>query len=267
MAKKKNDRALRFYIEVLGLERLHYGLWEPDDELTFSNLEAAQQRYEDLLTQNIPKGTKTVLDVGCGTGVMAARLQALGYEVEGLTPDVHQKNLIEKKMALPLNFCRFEHFTPTKTYDCIVMSESAQYIPLKVLFLVAGQAISPKGHLMVCDYFVLNHASGIMAKSGHNYDTFLSTAEAANFELIQSRDITDQTAKTLEMGDDCCRRGLLAMDIATEKIRNRHPRISRLVIRLLANKFKRLTNLRRLLDAEMFKASKRYQFLLFQSRS
>lgn len=265
MAEKKNDRALRFYNEVLGLERLHYGLWQPDDALTFDNLKAAQQRYEDLLTQNIPKGTKTVLDVGCGTGVMAAKLHALGYEVEGLTPDVHQKKIIEKQAALPLNYCRFEHFIPTKTYDCIIMSESAQYIPLDRLFSVARQAISKNGHLMVCDYFVLNHARGIMAKSGHNYDAFLSTAKAANFELIQSRDITDQTIKTLEMGDNFCRRGLLALDIATEKIRDRYPRISRLAIRLLAKKFKKLTKQRVLLDAELFKASKRYQFLLFRS--
>ena len=41
--KAKNDRALRFYRDVLGLERLHYGMWLPDDPLTMEALQAAQK--------------------------------------------------------------------------------------------------------------------------------------------------------------------------------------------------------------------------------
>lgn len=265
MAKSTNDRALRFYNQVLGLERLHYGLWQPEDELTFDNLKAAQQRYEDLLTGSIPAGTKTVLDVGCGTGVMSAKLKSLDYEVEGLTPDIHQKKLIEKKVDIPLHFCRFEDFKPAKTFDCIIMSESAQYIPLPKLFNVAKQTLSPNGYLMVCDYFVLNHARGIMAKSGHNYDAFLSAAMANNFNVIQSQDISRQTAITLDMADDYCNRVLLAVDIATEKIRSRYPRITRMIIGLLGKKVREMNDQRQLLDSELFKANKRYQFMLLQS--
>lgn len=265
MTKSTNDRALRFYNQVLGLERLHYGLWEPQDELTFDNLRVAQQRYEDLLTGNIPAGTKTVLDVGCGTGVMSAKLKSLKYEVEGLTPDIHQKQWIEKKVHIPLHFCRFEDFKPVKAYDCIIMSESAQYIPMPELFDIATQALKPNGYLMICDYFVLNHARGILAKSGHNFDAFLSAAKAGKFKTLISQDITQETARTLEMADDYCNRALLAADIATEKIRKRFPGLTRMAIRLLGKKVLKMTDQRQLLDAELFKANKRYQFMLLQS--
>ena len=35
---RSGDRALRFYQEVLGLDRLHYGMWVEDAILTFENL-------------------------------------------------------------------------------------------------------------------------------------------------------------------------------------------------------------------------------------
>lgn len=264
MAKKTNDRALRFYHEVLGLDRLHYGLWRLRDDLTFDNLKAAQQRYEDLLTGSIPSDAKAILDVGCGTGVMSAKLKMLGYDVEGLTPDIHQKEVIEKKAEINLHFCKFEDFRPGKAYDCIIMSESSQYIPLQKLFKVAGQTLKPNGYLMVCDYFVQNHAQGIMAKSGHNYDAFLDTARESGFNVLESKNITNETAKTLEMADNYCERALLAVDIATEKIRNRYPGLTGMVLRLLNKKISKLSNERCLLDAELFKANKRYQFLLFQ---
>ena len=67
--KAKNDRALRFYRDVLGLERLHYGMWSPDDPLTMEALQAAQKRYEDFLIENVPEGVERILDVGCGSGL------------------------------------------------------------------------------------------------------------------------------------------------------------------------------------------------------
>lgn len=264
MAEKTNDRALRFYNEVLGLERLHYGLWRLQDELTLDNLKAAQQRYEDLLTGSIPADAKVVLDVGCGTGVMAAKLKSLGYDVAGMTPDIHQKERIEATAGIDLHFCKFQDFAPSKAYDCIIMSESAQYIPLQKLFDVAAKALKSDGYLMVCDYFVLNHARGIMAKSGHNLDAFMEAAAEHGFNLLESRDITRETAKTLEMADNFCDRALLAVDIATEKIRKRHPGLTRLILRLLRGKIGKLNEERRLIDAELFKANKRYQFFLFQ---
>ena len=77
--KAKNDRALRFYRDVLGLERLHYGMWLPDDPLTMEALQAAQKRYEDFLIEKVPEGVR--VDSGCGMRYWRALLES---QEEGL---------------------------------------------------------------------------------------------------------------------------------------------------------------------------------------
>ena len=68
MSSKKDSRALRFYSDVLGLDHLHYGLWEADEELTVANLKLAQNRYQQAIIDLLPPPPPRVLDVGCGTG-------------------------------------------------------------------------------------------------------------------------------------------------------------------------------------------------------
>jgi len=81
MAKKKKKRPiasrdigldmgiifLRFFFDS---EHLHYGLWPEDLPVTARNLAQAQQNYEDHIVSHIPPGVRTILDVGCGTGLL-----------------------------------------------------------------------------------------------------------------------------------------------------------------------------------------------------
>ena len=76
---RENDRTLRFYNEVLGLDHLHYGIWEVDDDLTLANMKEAQQRYEDLLISKLPGDARKILDVGCGTSAMTQRMLSRPY--------------------------------------------------------------------------------------------------------------------------------------------------------------------------------------------
>src|ERR671919_636193 len=87
-------------------------------------------------TSNI-YGILFILDVGCGTGIMAENLKKSGYNVEGLSPDIYQKELFTDRTQSTLHLCCFEDFIPSVQYDCIIMSESSQYIPLPHLFDVA----------------------------------------------------------------------------------------------------------------------------------
>lgn len=261
----ENDRALRFYHEVLGLDYLHYGLWNAEDEVCIDNLKQAQQRYVDYLLVNYPVNAKTVLDVGCGTAEMASHFKAMGLDVEGLSPDINQQRIFHEKLSAPFHHCRFEHFRSDKRYDCILMSESAQYIPYQLLLQNAAQHLKPRGYLMICDYFILDGTNGVFAKSGHNLNKFLSAASDQHFKLIKQEDLTERVTKTLDFGKLCAEKLLTSFDIATEKFRTRHPHVTRFLSRLFRKKLSHLEEQKLLLDAEQFKKNKRYVFLLFQN--
>lgn len=263
--KASNDTALRFYRDVLGLERLHYGIWNEGDELSFDALKAAQARYESFLLDSLPEDCETVLDVGCGTGEMCVSLQRRGYQVEGLSPDRNQKKAFAEKLNVPFHHSKFEDFDPAASaYDCIIMSESCQYIPIERVFSHASKALKGGGHLMVCDYFVTDHDAGILSKSGHCRAAFLQQAEQAGFRIAKHRDITVEAAKTLEMGRLIADRILLAADIFTERFRARHRWCYGFATWLFRKKIAKVRDQLPLLDAEKFCAAKRYEFFLFE---
>lgn len=265
MHKPKNDRALRFYNEVLGLDHLHYGIWNPDDELSLNSLKKAQQRYEDVVVATIPNEAKKILDVGCGTGELSKRLVAEGYDIEGLSPDINQKDLYPVKTGgRPFNYCRFEEYTAQQKFDCIIMSESGQYIPLHQLFANAAKTLKKGGHLISIDYFVLNHATGTMAKSGHNLELFYKEAEINGFTIIKDEDITDSVLKTLELAKQITDRTLTAISILTERTRFKYPRVTRFINWLIRKKKQKFDERLELLDAEKFKNAKRYKLFLFE---
>lgn len=265
MKKTKNDRALRFYSEVLGLERLHYGLWHEDDPFTLEGLKSAQLRYEDMLISRIPDGVVHVLDVGCGTGVMSSRIKAAGYDIEGLSPDVNQERPYVEKVGAPFHLCRFEDFTGKARFDCIIMSESSQYIKLSLLFHRAFEALKPGGSLMICDYLVNDGAAGVLSKSGHRETAFRDAAKAGGFRLVAEEDITDAAVKTLDLAMDAVRRIKLGFEIATEKSRKRHPRLFALGQWLSRKKVAKAEQQLVLLDSTAFKMHKKYGYFLFQA--
>ncbi len=261
---RENDRSLRFYNEVLGLDRLHYGMWKEEDELTLSNLKKAQLRYENFLIDRLPSFARKILDVGCGTSAMTQKLLSMNLEVHGLSPDETQKNNFTANLDVPFYHCRFEDFEPEETFDCLIMSESAQYIPYVQLFETAKKCLSPKGFLMICDYFVLDNATGILAESGHNLAKFRAESQRRGFKLIDERDITDKISKTLDFGNLLADRFLAGLDILTEKTRKKHPFLSKLVFLIFRKRWEKLNRERELLDSKKFKVQKRYLFLLYQ---
>ncbi len=262
--KPGSSRALRFYSEVLGLERLNYGLWEPGDKLTFEKLKTAQQRYEDHLVELVPEGSQRVLDVGCGTGAMSVRLVRDGFEVEGLSPDPAQQASFAEKTDAPFHLVRFQEFEPGEPFDCLIMSESAQYIPIDRVFPTAGRCLTEGGHLIVCDYFTLPGASGAQAKSGHDLEAFRAAALSGGFELVDERDITEETVPTLDMAADFVRRAEIALELATEKVRERKPLRYKLGMSLLRKPLHKLDKQRPLIDSSEFRRNKRYMTFLFR---
>jgi len=265
---KENDRSLRFYNEVLGLDHLHYGLWNEGEEVSLENFKLAQTRYEDAIVDQLPEIASSdsvrVLDVGCGTGSLSQRLISAGYEVEGLSPDRTQQENFTAKLGVPFHHCRFEKFKPEGSYDCLVFSESCQYIKPPALAAVAAKCLRPGGSIVICDYFTLEGVSGLLAKSGHDLESFKATMLAAGYQMELETDITERTIPTLELAEDVVRRALIAVDILTEKVRTKRPWLAKLVMRLSRKKRESLQAQRVLIDAEAFRKYKQYLLLRYR---
>lgn len=264
---KSNDRVLRFYHEVGGLDSLHYGIWLPDDELSIEKLKQAQERYDHYLIDKIPDGVKSILEVGCGTGVLIKKLIGLGYNVEGLSPDINQKKIITETINATFHHLAFEDFSKTDQYDCIIMSESAQYISIDKILENSKQALKKDGYLMICDYFVLKNSSRKLSKSGHAYEDFMNQIKNSDFTVITENDLTESITKTLDFGKETVKRIFKALEIGTERIRDRHPQICNFLFWLFKTKTNKLMQKIQSLDSIEFKRNKTYRFILLQINS
>lgn len=73
----------------------------------------ARPRYPRELVDRIVGGRsgRTVLDVGCGTGIAARQFQAAGCEVIGVEPDERMAAFAAKR-GLPVEIARFEDWDP-----------------------------------------------------------------------------------------------------------------------------------------------------------
>lgn len=256
--------ALRLYNEVLGLDHLHYGLWD-GEPLTLEGMSSAQERYAERLAGHIPAGVETILDVGCGTGSFSALLKGRGYEVEGLSPDPHQRRLYAELVGRPFHLTCFQHFEPAKTYDLVMMSEVAQYVWLPKFFPAVRRAVAAGGHLLLADYFRVPVDGELPPGSGHPLAAFLAEAERHGLELVEREDVTRETAPTLALASQLVDRHVEpGVRLLGDTVEERHPWIYAVGRALLRRRFKKLLEGRVFLDAEEFCKTRRYLILLFR---
>ncbi|MCP4204114.1 MAG: methyltransferase domain-containing protein [bacterium] len=259
-----DDVGLRFYLEVLGLEHLHYGLWDEADSLSLEGMRAAQKRYLDRLLGLIPDGAKRVLDVGSGAGGNARALKKLGYEVEGLSPDASHGERFRAATGFRFHKCRFEDFKSETPFDLVLMSESAQYVPLERLFPAVERVLEPTGSLLVSDYFPLVKDGSYIVKSGHLLADFFSAAEAAGFALEHEEDVTEQVAPTLDLACQLADRYLFpTLRLAFLRGGQKKPRLTRAVARFLRKRLRRVGARMENIDSRLFREKKRYLICRF----
>lgn len=262
----KVSSALRLYHELLGLEHLHYGLWN-GEPLDLEGLKIAQERFSGELCSRIPSGVQSVLDIGCGIGATARILDARGYEVEGLSPDPYHRSLFLRRVGRPFHLARFQEFEPGRRYDLLLMSESSQYIWLDRLFPAVLDAAAPGGHLLIADYFTVNGSRGPLGKSGHPLQRFLRLAEESGLELELKEDITDRVAPTLELAEHWFERFVEpVLSVASDTVTHRHPVLAWMARKLFRRRLAKLADMRQLIDSREFRHQKRYLILRFRVR-
>lgn len=165
----------------------------------------AQQRYSDFLLSHIPSPVKRVLDVGCGAGGVATELLTRGYQVEGVSPSPLLSEAAQQQAGADfiIHQGRFEDvsFADDDKFDLVMFSESFQYINLDRVLVDAQRLLRPGGHILICDFFKTNASGRSVIGGGHPIDKFMAALERSGLEVLEDKDITQETAPNLDIVD------------------------------------------------------------------
>jgi len=235
--------------QLLGVEDLHYGLWDPDLELSLGNLALAQQRYTDMLLEQLEsllsdRPAPRILDVGCGTGHLFQLLIERGYHVDAVNPSAHLNKLVRERLAalphngsilyetgfesLPCRQCQHQ-------YDLLLFSESFQYIPLPDIFALAPKLLRNGGRLVICDFFKTDaHCDGGAGdrsfSGGHLLAEFYRYVGQSPFRISHDEDLTARVSPNIALLDEWLTRRLVpALSSVDEYLLGAWPRLTRIL--------------------------------------
>ncbi len=229
---------------LFDMEDLHYGYWEPDLPVELRNMPRAQARYSEVLFADIPEGVRTILDVGCGVGTTALKLQERGYEVECIGPPGPLTELAREKLAgrIPLHECFFQDYETDKRYDLLLFSESLLFIrPLEEALAKAASLLVPGGHMLVSDLFRRTPEGQKPGPStemrsyhtdpiggGHYLWDFEHEMSKSPFTLVRDTDMTERIAPTFDMLTEGAAALKPAYDLLLGRFAIRHPWITKI---------------------------------------
>ncbi len=258
--------------QVLGLENLHFGYWNPGDALTYNNCVAAQERYTDLVLGRIPQGARSVLDVGCGVGATSRELHERGYDVHSVTPDPYQVRVFRQHApsAVRLHACPFQDVPDDVRTDVLLFGESSQYIPLDDWVRGCVRHLDADGSrsVIVADWFLRPGQS--YYGTPHDGEVFLERLDREGFVLQDELDITREASPTLAYISKLHTEHLLpAFAFVDEFLDGWSPFWSRLSKRLARRRIESFksymrNDLRDRFDPEAFERRVRYRIFRFE---
>ena len=213
-------------------QHLHYGYWTSDLDVDITNLRTAQDNYANFLISHIPDGTKTILDVGCGTGEMARRLLELGYNVDCVSPSSYLSD--QARQVLPetthIFDCYYEDLQTENRYDLVLFVESFQYVNPEEAIKKTISVLNPAGHALICDVFKKDMPTPGPLSGGHPLAHFYNLIAKYPLELITDLDITEQTAPTRDIENALLNQVVKpTVELVQELLDDKYPVMSKLV--------------------------------------
>lgn len=253
----------------LKTESLHYGYWTDDLTVDLINLPKAQENYDNFIVSNIPKGAKTILDVGCGSGNLALKLINKDYQVDCVSPSSffaqHAHNLLGDRSHIFT--CTYEDLKSGKLYDVILFSESFQYIKLGNALQNSFDLLNKGGYLLICDFFKTDAEGESPLGGGHRLKKFYDSISKYPFKLIKNIDITRETAPNLDIVNEMLKNVAFPIwNLTLNYLNSNYPIMSK----VLQWKFRKKINKINLKyfsgqrNAESFAKFKSYRLLLYK---
>ncbi|MCK9400413.1 MAG: class I SAM-dependent methyltransferase [Bacteroidales bacterium] len=279
-AKKKNHKVdskevglelgLLVFKFFLKTEYLHYGYFIDGLEADAANLKKAHENYAELLFSHIPKGTKTILDVGCGSGKTAQQLLAKGFKVDCVSPSQILTAYAKKLLGDKVDFfqCKFEDIITDKKYDLVLFSESFQYIPMDKSIPRALELLNPGGYIMVSDFFNADPDGKSKLGGGHDYYQWLKFKESYAIKTLVEKDITAETSLTIDIVNQLNTEVLKPVWTSAWALgEDRFPAIIKFVRKFYKKKISKMENkhFTGQRNGELFRKYKKYMFYLFQA--
>jgi len=191
----------RYFLKT---EHLHYGYWLEGLDIDIRNLPRAQENHSNFIISNIPDGTRTIMDIGCGAGRFTLKLINLGYQVDCVSPD---PMLIKRTRGLlgdksHIFECNFEELQTENRYDMVLFSESFQYVDLEKGLQNSLKFLNDNGYLLICDFFKTDTEGKSALRGGHRLTEFYDLISNYPFKSAKDIDITRETAPNLTLIDD-----------------------------------------------------------------
>lgn len=96
-------------------------------------LRKERKRYKCMYLDRIFPGR--LLEVGCGNGKRLARMQALGWDVEGQEVDPVAASYVREERGIPVHLGTLETLDVTEGYDAVILSHVIEHVhdPLTLL--------------------------------------------------------------------------------------------------------------------------------------
>ena len=256
----------KFFMDT---EELHYGYWPNDKTATAQNFSEAQERHSQLIIDNIPKGVKKILDVGSGSGSLAKKIVALGYQVDCVIPSEFLADKVQQKLdgSSKIHITKFEDLDISSNYDLILFSESFQYVHLIKSIDKILSILDKNGHLLICDVFHKNVSGISPMRGGHRLDLFENEIEKTDLVKKADIDITLETAPTWDFLNQFLNEVAIPIsDMSHSYMKYKYPKL----IRFMKWKYRnRLEKIRKVwlsneLTGENFAKFKSYRLFLFK---
>ncbi|MBI3901777.1 MAG: bifunctional 2-polyprenyl-6-hydroxyphenol methylase/3-demethylubiquinol 3-O-methyltransferase UbiG [Nitrosomonadales bacterium] len=185
-------------LELEKFSQLAHRWWDPNSE--FKPLHEINPLRLDYINRIVPLSAKTVLDVGCGGGILAESMAGLGAQVTGIDLgdkplQVAKLHLLESGRQVEYRKISVEDLAQEKPghYDVVTCMEMLEHVPDPASIVRAcAKLVKPGGHVffstlnrnaksylfaVIGAEYVLN----MLPRGTHDYAKFIKPSELAQF--------------------------------------------------------------------------------------